>query len=100
MTRIQNPTKGHFEVFEGNHNRQQDAWRGEPYVGAFYWRLRAANRQIVAMGGGPRQVAYLLAWSQGPKLALWVDVRRFDAIDLVVDACAEGFDAYLAHSEA
>jgi len=48
-----------------------------------------------------RQIAYLLVWNSGPKLEVWADVQRFDAVDLAVDACMEGFNAYVAaHAEA
>lgn len=44
----------------------------------------------------PRQIAYLLVWAEGPGCAIWDLIQRYDAVDLVIDAAAEGFDAFLA----
>lgn len=44
----------------------------------------------------PRQIAYLLVWRQGPQCSVWPDLQRFDAVDLAVDAAAEGFQAFIA----
>lgn len=43
-----------------------------------------------------RHLAYLAVWRDGPTLRVWADVRLLDAIDLVVDAAVEGFEAFLA----
>lgn len=44
----------------------------------------------------PRQLAYLLVWRQGPQCSVWPDLLRFDAVDLAIDAAAEGFKAFIA----
>lgn len=43
-----------------------------------------------------RQIAYLAVWHDGPKLGAWRHVEALDAIDLVVDAAAEGFAEHQA----
>ena len=43
----------------------------------------------------PREVAYLLIWRIGPTCQVWEDLKRFDAVDLAIDAANEGFDAFL-----
>lgn len=43
-----------------------------------------------------RHLAYLVVWREGPACQVWDDLQRFDAIDLAVDAAAEGFDAHLS----
>lgn len=43
-----------------------------------------------------RHLAYLVVWREGPVCQVWDDLQRFDAIDLTVDAAAEGFDAHLS----
>lgn len=43
-----------------------------------------------------RHLAYLVVWREGPACQTWPDLQRFDAIDLAVDAAAEGFDAHLS----
>lgn len=42
-----------------------------------------------------RHIAYLAVWRDGPTLRIWQDVCELDAIDLVLDAAVEGFEAYL-----
>ena len=44
----------------------------------------------------PRQIAYMLVWNEGPGTEVWKLIQRFDAVDLVIDAAVEGFDAFLA----
>lgn len=44
----------------------------------------------------PRQIAYLAVWHDGPQWNVWDDLHRFDAVDLAIDALAEGFDAFLS----
>ena len=41
-------------------------------------------------------VAYMAVWRDGPTLSLWDDVLRLDAVDLLIDAAAEGFCDALA----
>lgn len=48
----------------------------------------------------PRQIAYLLVWRQGPECSVWPDLQRFDAVDLAIDAAAEGFKAFVDKSQA
>lgn len=43
-----------------------------------------------------RSIAYLAVWRDGPTLRVWEAVRSFDAIDLLIDAAVEGFEAHLA----
>lgn len=43
-----------------------------------------------------RTIAYLAVWHDGPRLQIWKHVEALDAIDLVIDAAAEGFAQYVA----
>lgn len=42
-----------------------------------------------------RTIAYLATWHDGPKLSVWDAVLRLDAVDLVVEAAAMGFDSHV-----
>lgn len=42
-----------------------------------------------------RTIAYMAAWRDGPTLRVWEAVKDRDAIDLVIDAAVEGFEAHL-----
>lgn len=42
-----------------------------------------------------RQIAYLGVWSHGPTVSVWEYVRRLDAVDLLIDAAVEGFEAHV-----
>jgi hypothetical protein len=42
-----------------------------------------------------RQIAYLAVWSHGPTVGVWEFVRRLDAVDLLIDAAVEGFEAHV-----
>jgi hypothetical protein len=42
-----------------------------------------------------RQIAYLAVWSHGPTVGVWEYVRRLDAVDLLIDAAVEGFEAHV-----
>lgn len=62
--------------------------------------------QMAADAGAPpdcwdlRQIAYLAVWAHGPTLSVWEWVRRYDAVDLVIDAAIDGFTDHLATVEA
>lgn len=47
-------------------------------------------------GATPRELAYLFVWREGPGCQVWADLKRFDGVDLAIDAAVEGFDTFVS----